>query len=296
MKRAAAALPATLRSGQRGEADPQEKPTRDLLRRYFGKTCRVLALRRAETPGEFLYVVEWGRHDHRRRTIGTVGSSAIVVEHSVMDLRRPDRLVHAYERAMLVTLALAESSDRVLLLGLGGGAMCRHLDRYLPETSLTVVERDRTMIALARGHFGIRRRVVHDDAAKVVAKARRAFDAILVDIYDAKGSPPFADRFWRDCRRALRPGGVIAVNWAGSPEGASPRRDIARVLPLLPGSFLFSLRGLQPNIIQLAPSVPDLRVADIRQRFRAFARRHDLPREDRAILRRGEISAARRRA
>lgn len=268
----------------------RSEPVRDLVRRYYGGDCRILATRRSG-GGAFLFVADVMQRAHLLRILGTVGRSSAVIEHSAMDLSRPERLVFAYERVMLVALALAEAPRSVLLLGLGGGAMWRHLSAYLPEAAITIVERDRGVIALAREHFHVAGRILCADAAEMVADAAGAFDVVLVDVYDASGTPPLEDQFWQDCLAALRPGGSIAVNWAGSPEGASPRPDIARVRPLLPGSFLIALRGLRPNIVQFAATAPGFRVADTAARLRALAVRHRLPREDRDILQRCEISA-----
>src|SRR5271167_2490705 len=98
-----------------------------------------------------------------------------------MDLLRPERLVYGYERMMLVAFALVREPRSALLLGLGGGAMCRHLDAYVPDCAITVVERDPVVRALAKRHFHVTRPVIIDDAASVVIRERGAHDVVLVD-------------------------------------------------------------------------------------------------------------------
>lgn len=261
------------------------------ISRYYGGTDGIIAVRRSGSSGAFLFVADTTQRAHHLRTLGTIGRSSVVIEHSAMDLLHPERLVFSYERVMLIALALADAPRSVLLLGLGGGAMCRHLSAYLPETQVTVVERDSGVIALAREHFRVDQKIIRGDAEEIVADRRGEFDAILVDVYDATGTPPLEDSFWRDCLAALRPGGCIAINWAGSPEGGSPKKDIARVAKELPGSFLVTLRGLRPNTVQFTPTAASFRVADLTSRFRDFAIRHALPREDRDILNRCAVTA-----
>lgn len=272
---------------------------RDTVRRYYRSDCEIVAVRRSGLSGASLFVADTMQRARPLRILGTVGRSGIVIEHSAMDLLHPERLVFAYERVMLIGFALAERVDSALLLGLGGGAMCRHLAAYLPATDITAVESDPGVITLAREHFHIRGKVIRGDAEEIVADRPGAFDVVLVDVYTDTGTPPLADSFWRDCCAALRPGGAMAINWAGSPEGRSPKREIEHVAKLLPASFLLTLRGLRPNTIQLVPTAESFRLAGLEARVKAFASGHRLPREDRDVLKRCSISArypARRRS
>jgi spermidine synthase len=271
------------------------EPLRELIVRYYGEDCRILELRRAGGGGAFLMIVEATLRGRPLRMLGTVGRTRELMEHSAMDLGSPERLVFPYERVMLGALALAREPKSVLLLGLGGGAMCRHLEAYVPDAKLTLVERDRTVIALAREHFHIKRKIVQADAEEMVAEYDEAFDAILIDLYDASGAAPLAERFWTDCLAALKPDGCLAINWAGGWSGAgesgTPRQRIARVAPQLPGSFLVAERGPRGNIVQLVPTRAGLGAATLRKDFERFARAHGLPREDRDILERCDVGA-----
>ncbi|MGH7091883.1 MAG: hypothetical protein ACREFQ_23595, partial [Stellaceae bacterium] len=241
----------------------------------------------------FLFVVEATLRGRQLRILGTVGRTRELMEHSAMDLTAPERLVFPYERVMLTGLALAEVPRSILLLGLGGGAMCRHLDAYFPGAEITVVERERAIIAFARTYFHIARPVLRADAADVVADHAGAFDVVLADLYDAGGAAPLDDVFWQDCIAALKPGGAVAINWAGGWTGTefpgTPQQRIARVTPALKGSFLIAERGPRGNVIQLVPAETGFRAASLRRRFEAFARSHGLPREDRDVLQRCDV-------
>jgi spermidine synthase len=262
------------------------------IQRYYGGDCRILAMRRAMSGGAFLFVIDAMQRSRLVRTLGTIGrTGGSVMEQSAMDLERPERLVFVYERGMLLAPALVAKPAAMLLLGLGGGAMCRHLAAYLPDAAVTIVERDREVIALARQFFHFRRDVIAADALEMVADVRRAFDVVMVDLYDAAGATPFEDGFWHDCLRALKPGGVLAINWAGSLQGGPPRERIEAAMAALPGSFLVVERGPRPNIIQLVATASSFRLPRLAERWRDFAGRHALPREDRAVLQRATVTA-----
>jgi predicted O-methyltransferase YrrM len=261
------------------------------IQRYYGGRGRILEICGTARPGAFLFVIDAMERGRLIRTLGTIGRSGALLEQSAMDLERPDRLVFAYERAMLLSLALAPDPRSVLLLGLGGGAMVRHLAAHVPEAALTVVDRDPQVIALARRHFHLRRAVTQADALEFVADAQGEYDVVMVDLYDASGVLSFDERFWEDCRAALRPGGAIAVNWAGSLQGGLPREPIDRAMAALPGAFLLVVGGVRPNVVLLASTDASFQTPDLAARLRNFGVRQKLPREDRDILRRCEVRA-----
>src|SRR5260370_40699819 len=133
-----------------------------------------------------------------------------------MDLLRPELLVFVYERLMLLAFAVVERPVAALLLGLGGGAMCRHLAAYLPDCAVTVVERDGAVIDLARRFFHVTHPIRRGDAQDVVARRAGAYDVVLVHLHDGLGVSGVAPAFSRDCTRALRPSGGPAANSAAS--------------------------------------------------------------------------------
>ena len=266
---------------------------RQLIRRYYGDECRIIDVRKSGAHA-FVFVCEATLRGRPLRLLGTVGRTRELMEHSAMDLGQPERLVFPYERMMFVAAALVAQPRTILLLGLGGGAMLRHLAAYLPEAEVTVVERDPGVIAFAREHFYIRHKILRADAADIVADAAGQYDLVMVDLYDAGGGASLGDEFWQDCAAALRPGGCIAVNWAGGWTGAgldgTPQQRLADAIPPLAGSILLSERIVRGNIVQLAPSAPGLRVTSLGPHLRAFAEARQLPREDRSILLRCDVT------
>jgi spermidine synthase len=135
-----------------------------------------------------------------------------------MRLSRPCALVLDYTRAMMCFALLVPRPRHILMVGLGGGSLAKYCYRHFPQARITVVELRADVIAL-REQFQVpaddaRFTVVHADAAGYLAGARASVDVLLVDGFDDAGLPPAlaSSRFYADCRRALRDGGVLAAN------------------------------------------------------------------------------------
>lgn len=263
----------------------------DRIKNYYGAGCDIVATRRTAAGDGFWFVVDAASRARLLRMLGTIDRHGAVMEQSAMDLLAPERLVFLYERLMLLAFGLARETANVLLLGLGGGAMCRHLAAYLPECAATAVERDAIVLALSRRYFRIELPVRHAEAEDAVADAAGGYDVILADLYDAHGLAALPPGFWGDCRAALRPGGCLAINWAGFRDRPQVQDAIADAKRALAGSIFLVDRSARPNMVQLLPLAGGLGPADLPARWRDFARRHKLPREDSTILQRCELLA-----
>jgi spermidine synthase len=128
---------------------------------------------------------------------------------------------------------------RVLIVGLGGGAMVRFLTHHEAQVDIDAVEIDPVVVRLADQYFGVRSggnvRVHTADAVKFVESAADRYDLILMDAFlrpssdtDATGVPTRLKtlEFLGRLKRTLAPGGVVAFNVN---EHASMADDIAAV-------------------------------------------------------------------
>jgi spermidine synthase len=114
---------------------------------------------------------------------------------------------------------------RVLIVGLGGGAIVRFLTHHEPHVQIDAVEIDPAVVRLADRYFGVRSggnvRVHTADAVRFVESTADRYDLILMDAFlrpssdtDATGVPTrlktlaFLDRL----KQALAPGGIVAFN------------------------------------------------------------------------------------
>jgi len=112
----------------------------------------------------------------------------------------------------------------ILVLGLGGGTMQQLISKSFPETQITSVELDATIIAVAKDYFNLgemqNHTIINDDALRVIAEPEAyglknySFDAIVVDIYCGQDYPDLGNTgsFIGNLRNLVRPEGLIIFN------------------------------------------------------------------------------------
>nr|WP_156369463.1 methyltransferase domain-containing protein [Duganella sp. Leaf126] len=169
---------------------------------------------------------------------------------SEMKLSHPDDLVLAYCRAMMCFTLFQPRPAHIVMVGLGGGSLVKFCYRYLPQARITVLEVRADVIALRR-QFAIppddaRLTIVHADAAAYLPRLRASADVLLVDGFDEQGLPAALSSaaFYADCRRALRPGGVMVANiFSYDPSYGLTLRRLRHAF----GGKLCTLRGVAGN-------------------------------------------------
>ena len=157
------------------------------------------------------------------------------VPQSGVDLADPGYLEFEYVRRIGHVADLAfPPAEPLRVLHLGGGALT--LPRYLQHTRRgsrqLVAELDDALTGLVREHLplpaGHRIRVRAADARAVAESVHPAsYDLVIADVFAGAVTPAHLTtaEFTAATARALRPGGVYAVNVAGgpsSPAGRSP--------------------------------------------------------------------------
>ncbi len=120
-----------------------------------------------------------------------------------------------------------ETTKRVLILGLGGGAVVRCLQFLLPHTHITAIELDPTHIKIATEYFGVRSnkstRIINADAIQWLKEHRgEKFDFILDDLFVEKDGYPdkaINNQSWTQLLlRNLSINGVLAINFDSNKE------------------------------------------------------------------------------
>jgi spermidine synthase len=161
------------------------------------------------------------------------------VPQSGVDLGDPEYLEFEYVRRIGHVADLAfPAGEPLRALHLGGGALTlpRYLAHTRPGSRQLVAEVDDLLTDLVRAHLplpaGHRIRVRAADARAVVESARAGgYDLIVSDVFAGAETPGHLTtaEFAAAIARALRPGGVLAVNVAAGPQLAGARAAVATV-------------------------------------------------------------------
>ncbi|MDP3717857.1 MAG: fused MFS/spermidine synthase [Acidobacteriota bacterium] len=173
------------------------------------------------------------------RALTFVRDNGQEVVQSRVNLAAPQTLMSPYARGMFASYLYQPHPQRVLIVGLGGGAMVRFLTHHQPQVQIDAVEIDPAVVRIADEYFGVRSggnvRVHTADAVAFVESTVDRYDLILMDAFlrpssgtDATGVPTALKTlaFLGRLKQALAPGGVVAFNVN---EHASMADDIAAV-------------------------------------------------------------------
>ena len=180
-----------------------------------------------------------------------------------MRIARPWSLELEYTREMMLPLVLrpARWPASVLQVGLGSASITRFLHRHRPRARLTVVEILPTVVAAARQHFKLpeedsRLHLHLGEGHEYVAAAKRAWDLIVVDGFDAEGRAGMLNTapFYAGCRRILAPGGFVSVNLID--RGGGVKASVERLRAAFDGHVLVLPRRGDGNTIALAGAEP----------------------------------------
>ncbi len=164
--------------------------------------------------------------------------------------------------------------QRVLVLGVGGGAVIHQLHRYLHPESITGIELNPVHLQVARGFFGItpkRATLIEADAVAWLSNyTGPPFDLIIDDLFgEADGEPvravPANPRWCETLLRHLSPEGVLVMNFIAAQEWRNSAcvayRRLARRFP---GRFRLSLPAYDNTVgafTRFAAATADLRRA-----------------------------------
>jgi spermidine synthase len=141
-----------------------------------------------------------------------------------MRIRKPDWIELEYAQQMMAWMLFLEQPRRIAQLGLGTGALTKFCLRQFPETQVTAIELNPSVIAICRSMFKLpaddeRLSVLEMDAMDFVTDPANhgAFDVLQVDLYDATARGPVLDtpEFYLACQACLTANGIMTVNLFG---------------------------------------------------------------------------------
>jgi spermidine synthase len=154
-----------------------------------------------------------------------------------------------YHECMIHPAATAHPAPRkALIIGGGDGGAAEELLKHPSLESVTMVELDGDVIDIAREHFEVihrgvfddpRLKLIVDDGMKFLAATDERFDLIVLDLPDPIGPATalYEEPFFRDCQRALAPGGAVTLHigppWSKPERVRSHAERLANVFPVV---------------------------------------------------------------
>ena len=147
-------------------------------------------------------------------------------KQSSMLLSDPDRLYLDYARAMSSWLLFKESPDDTLLIGLGGGSLAKHLLHHFPGCRLRAVEYRKSVVKIARSHFGLpldpRLKIITADGGHYLRQHTESqsehYNLLLIDAFDHEGMAQSIcnEAFFDACKAVLKRDGIMVINLWGT--------------------------------------------------------------------------------
>ncbi|MCA9693644.1 MAG: hypothetical protein KC636_28880 [Myxococcales bacterium] len=179
------------------------------------------------------------------RLLGFLQDNGREMIQSSLDVDAPHVLKLPYGQAAFLSLAIKPSQPRILIVGLGGGAMVHFLRRHLPDAALEVVEIDPVVVKVAAEYFGVRDGVeakVHvGDGVAFIQGASARWDAIYLDAFfkptapntDLSGVPEgiSGPAFLRSLAEHLEPDGLMILHVHHRADWAEHLRAVQGVFP-----------------------------------------------------------------
>ena len=141
-----------------------------------------------------------------------------------MRIRKPDWPELEYAQQMMAWMLFIEQPHAIAQLGLGAATLTKFCYRQFPESTVTAVELNESVIAICASMFKLppsdeRLNVVEMDAMDFVLDPANhgAFDVLQCDLYDATARGPVLDtpEFYQACNDCLAEGGIMTVNLFG---------------------------------------------------------------------------------
>lgn len=177
---------------------------------------------------------------------------------TVMDIHHPHKLVLPHLHGMLLSLYFNSAPQKVLELGLGGGALQRFFGHHFPQTQCHSIELDQQVINYFINYFSENIQVTpaqltRGDARKAI-KQHRDVSFLYIDLFSGNAPPRFVNdpQFYEDCFASLEEDGVMVINLL--PVGEIQTMIVEDILTKLTGfaPAMFSIPNYKNRIIMSA--------------------------------------------
>jgi spermidine synthase len=148
----------------------------------------------------------------------TFGYNRKIYTESIYNSKDDRDLPVVLKRYMTAALIYAKDVHSILEIGFGGGRTSWYLHRFLPGVSVTSVELDPDVAALAKKYFGIKDEpnfhLVDRDGRLFLQQSQDKYDIILIDAYRGPFVPfhLLTKEFYQLVKDHLTPGGTVGQN------------------------------------------------------------------------------------
>ncbi len=147
---------------------------------------------------------------------------------SSIRLSDPHLLELEYVKTMTAWMLFKQSlTDDVLIVGLGGGSLTKHLLEHFPGCRLKAIEYRKSVVKVARSYFDLpldpRLKIIIDDGGQYIRQRAETYpehySLLFIDAFDHEGLSPSIRNpaFFDACKALLKKDGILVVNlWGGT--------------------------------------------------------------------------------
>ena len=203
-----------------------------------------------ETTSEFSHIRV--KRQGNVHTLLFVRDNGDEVEESMVNLKKPYEVLVPYVRFMFTSYLFQPKPQRVLIVGLGGGAMVHFLRHYDPDLTVDVVEIDPAVVSVAGKYFevhsGGKIDIITADGRKYLETTDKRYDVIYLDAFlkpaaetDSTGMPLAMKtvKFYKGLQEKLAPEGLVVFNLNRQP---STEADIRNTRSAFPQGYVFRMQ------------------------------------------------------
>ena len=157
-----------------------------------------------------------------------------------------------HEMMVHVPLFAHGAAENVLIIGGGDGGSLRHVLMHPAVKRVVMVEIEPEVVELAKKYFpnvcgdaftDPRAQLIIGDGCAYVRETQERFDVIIIDSTDpvGPGKVLFEEAFYADCKRCLKPGGILRGHAGMANEANTELREVAGYLRKLFGHRRYAM-------------------------------------------------------